>query len=241
MRLDLYLVQQGYFPSRQKAIDAIKNNRVKINSSVVAKPSYDIDNDKQIEVMRLEADFVSRAGIKLHYALQYFHVELKNSVCLDIGSSTGGFTDCCLQHGARLVYAIDVGTNQLDTALRCDQRVILRENTNARMLTTADFETLPDFICMDVSFISVKLLIPTVASLLKSGKEAVILIKPQFEVGQRFLTKKGIVKDSRQEKRVLDEIASLLLENNLIQSNYIKSPIKGREGKIEYLVYLIKK
>lgn len=140
----------------------------------------------------------------------------------------------------KLVYAVDVGTNQLDFNIRNDKRVVVMENTNARYLKRSDFSNRIDFICVDVSFISIKILIPIIAELLDHNDEAVILVKPQFEVGRRYLNKKGIVKDKKQEKIILNEIASLLLANNLIKSNYIESPLKGRDGNTEYLVYVKK-
>jgi len=244
MRLDLYLVSHGFFTSRQKAIDAIKNDQIRVNDKIINKPSTliaELEQDVKITIIDNEQNFVSRAGFKLAHALKYFNIDLHDKVVLDIGSSTGGFTDCCLQNGASKIFCVDVGTNQLVEPLRSDKRITLRENTNARNLTITDFDETIDFICVDVSFISITLLIPIIASLLKLNKEAVLLIKPQFEVGRRFLNKNGIVKDKKQEKRILTEISSLLLENNLIQSNYIESPIKGREGNTEYLVYIIKK
>ena len=240
MRLDLFLVQNSTFVSRQKAIDAIKTSKVKVNNKLINKPSYDVNNDDNVSVIFDQITFVSRAGYKLDYALKIFNVQLKEKVVLDIGSSTGGFTDCCLQKQAKLVYAVDVGTNQLDSNIKADTRVILMENTNARYLKKTDFEYSIDFLCIDVSFISIKLLIPVIADLLDYNKEAVLLIKPQFEVGRRYLNKKGIVTDKKQVKIILNEIASLLIANNLIKSNYVESPLKGRDGNTEYLVYIKK-
>ena len=244
MRLDLYLVSHDFFTSRQKAIDAIKNDQIRVNDQIINKPSTlisELDQDVKITIINNDISFVSRAGFKLAHALKYFNIDLHDKIVLDIGSSTGGFTDCCLQNGASKVFCIDVGTNQLVEPLRSDKRIMLRENTNARSLKITDFSELLDFICVDVSFISITLLIPIIANLLTLNKEAVLLIKPQFEVGRRFLNKSGIVKDKKQEKRILTEISALLFESNLIQSNYIESPIKGREGNTEYLVYIIKK
>jgi 23S rRNA (cytidine1920-2'-O)/16S rRNA (cytidine1409-2'-O)-methyltransferase len=240
IRLDLFLVQNGSFTSRQKAIDAIKAEKVTVNGLMIKKPSYEVDINDDIKVVFDRFTFVSRAGFKLDHALKTFQINLKDKIVIDIGSSTGGFTDCCLQQQAKLVYAIDVGTNQLDPNIRADKRVIVMENTNARYLKKTDFVNTIDFICVDVSFISIKLLIPIIADLLDHNKEAVILIKPQFEVGKRYLNKRGIVKDKKQEKIILNDIASLLLANNLIKSNYIESPLKGRDGNTEYLVYVKK-
>ncbi len=240
LRLDLFLVQNGSFTSRQKAIDAIKAEKVKVNDLIIKKPSYVVDTNDNIEIFFDQLTFVSRAGFKLNYAIQTFEINLKDKIVLDIGSSTGGFTDCCLQQQAKLIYAVDVGTNQLDFNIRADKRVVVMENTNARYLKKTDFDNTIDFICVDVSFISIKILIPIIAGLLDHNNEAVILIKPQFEVGRRYLNKKGIVKDKKQEKIILNDIASLLLANNLIKSNYIESPLKGRDGNTEYLVYVKK-
>ena len=240
IRLDLFLVQNGSFTSRQKAIDAIKAEKVKINDVIEKKPSHDVNLNDNIEIIFDQLTFVSRAGFKLDHAIKTFGIILKDKIILDIGSSTGGFTDCCLQQQAKLVYAVDVGIDQLDPIIRADKRVNVMENTNARYLKKTDFINTIDFICIDVSFISIKLLIPVIAELLDHDKEAVILIKPQFEVGRRYLTKNGIVNDKKQEKIILNDIASLLLANNLIKSNYVESPLKGRDGNTEYLVYVKK-
>ncbi len=240
LRLDLFLVQNGSYTSRQKAIDAIKAEKVKVNDLIIRKPSYVVNTNDNIEIIFDKLTFVSRAGFKLDHALKTFGIIQKDKIVIDIGSSTGGFTDCCLQQKAKLVYAVDVGTNQLDFNIRNDKRVVVMENTNARYLKRSDFSNRIDFICVDVSFISIKILIPIITELLDHNDEAVILVKPQFEVGRRYLNKKGIVKDKKQEKIILNEIASLLLVNNLIKSNYIESPLKGRDGNTEYMVYVKK-
>ncbi len=240
LRLDLFLVQNGSYTSRQKTIDAIKAEKVKVNDLIIRKPSYVVNTNDNIEIIFDKLTFVSRAGFKLDHALKTFGIILKDKIVIDIESSTDGFTDCCLQQKAKFVYAVDVGTNQLDFNIRNDKRVVVMENTNARYLKRSDFSNRIDFICVDVSFISIKILIPIIAELLDHNDEAVILVKPQFEVGRRYLNKKGIVKDKKQEKIILNEIASLLLVNNLIKSNYIESPLKGRDGNTEYLVYVKK-
>lgn len=200
LRLDLFLVQNGSYTSRQKAIDAIKAEKVKVNDLIIRKPSYVVNTNDNIEIIFDKLTFVSRAGFKLDHALKTFGIILKDKIVIDIGSSTGGFTDCCLQQKAKLVYAVDVGTNQLDFNIRNDKRVVVMENTNARYLKRSDFSNRIDFICVDVSFISIKILIPIIAELLDHNDEAVILVKPQFEVGRRYLNKKGIVKDKKQER-----------------------------------------
>lgn len=240
MRIDQYLVLNGYFDSRQKAIDAIKDNQIKLNDIIITKPSHIIKNTDILSVIDDQISFVSRAGFKLHHALKMFNIDLTGKVVFDIGSSTGGFTDCCLKCKARMVYAIDVGSAQLAEKLRNDERVIVKENTNARYLKKDDFSILPDFICMDVSFISITLLIPMIAELLVMDKEAILLYKPQFEVGRSYLYKRGVVKDKKREVVVLSQIISLLESYKLLESKYIQSPIKGRNGNTEYLIYVKK-
>ncbi len=240
IRIDLYLVQNNFYTSRQKAVDALKASLVLVNDKIISKPSYLVSNQDKIKVISATEEYVSRGGFKLKHALEVFNIDLNDQVVLDIGSSTGGFTDCCLQSNARLVYALDVGDSQLAASIKSDIRVVIKDNTNARYINRSDFDPLPDFICVDVSFISITYLIPIISSLLDSNKQAVILVKPQFEVGKKFLNKGGVVKDKRQQEKVFNQIKTLLYEAKLIQSSWIESPIKGREGNTEYLVYLIK-
>ncbi len=239
MRLDKFLCDNRYFESRQKAIDCIKNGFLSVNGKIVTKPAFDVSDQDQVEVLD-RMKYVSRAGEKLDFAITAYQIDLKDKVVLDIGASTGGFTDCCLQHEAKKVYAIDVGTNQLADRLRKDKRVIVRENTNARYLSKKDFDDEIDFICMDVSFISCTLILPVISSLLNSGKESVILVKPQFEVGSGYLDKHGVVKDEKRVKQILYDINSLLNEIQLVKLRCEQSPITGRNGNREYLLYIKK-
>ena len=240
MRLDSALVEKGYYSSRAKAQDAIKEGLVSVNEKTVNKSSFNISEDDIISVKE-DNRFVSRAGDKLLQAVEQFHIDLKGKTVCDIGSSTGGFSDCCLQNGASKVYCIDVGTNQLDDKLRQDSRIVVRENTNARYLKKEDFEDAIDFICMDVSFISVKLLLQPISEILKEGGEAVILIKPQFEVGRQYLNKHGIVTDTKRREAVRDEIISLLPLYNLVKYNCVLCDVAGRSGNREYLLHVKKK
>ena len=239
MRLDVFLVENGYYSSRAKAQDAIEEGLVSVNEKTVNKSSFHVFETDRISVNE-EQRFVSRAGEKLLQAIEQFHIDLQGKTVCDIGSSTGGFTDCCLQHGAKKVYCIDVGTNQLDEKLRNDSRIVVRENTNARYLRKEDFEDEIDFICADVSFISIRLLLAPLSELLKAGGEAVILIKPQFEVGRAYLNKHGIVTDVKRREAARDEIISLLPLYNLVKYNCVLCDVAGRSGNREYLLHVKK-
>ena len=228
MRLDSALVEKGYYSSRAKAQDAIKEGLVSVNEKTVNKSSFNISEDDIISVKE-DNRFVSRAGDKLLQAVEQFHIDLKGKTVCDIGSSTGGFSDCCLQNGAS------------NDKLRQDSRIVVRENTNARYLKKEDFEDAIDFICMDVSFISVKLLLQPISEILKEGGEAVILIKPQFEVGRQYLNKHGIVTDTKRREAVRDEIISLLPLYNLVKYNCVLCDVAGRSGNREYLLHVKKK
>lgn len=239
MRLDQYLVENNYLESRSKAKDAILEGWVKVNNRLITKPSFDVNDNDQITIIE-QMKYVSRAGEKLEYALEQFHISVENKVICDIGSSTGGFTDCCLQKHAKKVYCIDVGTNQLVDKIRNDSRVVVRENTNARYLKKDEFDEPLDFICMDVSFISCTLILPVIANILKVNGEAVILIKPQFEVGSENLDKHGVVNNPKAVKEKLEEIFSLLEVIKLVKCNCIKSSVLGRTGNEEYLLHVRK-
>ena len=238
MRIDKYLFVNNYFNSRQKAQDALSEGIVFINGSVVKK-DYLFKEGDIIEVKETK-DFVARSGFKLEQALQYFQITLTDKVVLDIGASTGGFSECALNNGAKLVYAVDVGQAQLVEKLKNDCRVINMEKTNARNLTKANFDYDIDFICMDVSFISIELLLPIVYDLLVYGGSAVILIKPQFEVGKTHLNKQGIVKNATIIKKMLDERIKYCQQLSFEVAGLIKASLKGRKGNEEYLLYLRK-
>lgn len=239
-RIDSMLVKKGYFETRQKAKYAIENGCIYMDDKLVQKPSKMIDEDVKIEVKGNGLPFVSRGGLKLAKAITSFTINLKNKICMDIGASTGGFTDCMLQNGADKVYAVDVGHDQLCESLKNDNRVINLEGTNIRKINTEEFEKL-DFISVDVSFISLTQVLDKAYELLNESGEMVTLIKPQFEAGPEYINKNGVVKDKKIHEKVIEKI--ILLANSLQFeiSGLDYSPIKGPAGNIEYLLYLKKK
>lgn len=234
MRVDV-AVKEKLGISRQKAQALIEEGSVKVNGLPVHKPSLNIEAEDEIEVSVSEVlKYVGRGALKLEKALDVFKIDVRGKVCLDIGASTGGFTDCLLQRGAKQVYALDVGSLQLDEKLRKDPRVISMENTDIREAQISEV----DFICMDVSFISVKKVLYKVSELLKKPGNAVILIKPQFEAGRSSLNKHGVVKDKSVHRSVIKDIMDFARDMGLISAGLSYSPIKGGEGNIEYLLYL---
>lgn len=238
-RIDNLLVDKGFFLSRQKAKYAIDNKNVFANGKLIEKSSKMCDENATIEIKGDTLKFVSRGGLKLDKAIKVFNIDLTNQICMDIGASTGGFTDCMLQNNAKKVYSVDVGHNQLDEKLLNDNRVINLEGTNIKELNIQDFEDI-DFISIDVSFISLTQVLDRAFSLLKYDGKIVILIKPQFEAGKEYINKNGVVKDKRIHERVIEKILiySNSLGFNIKQIDY--SPIKGPAGNIEYLVYMVK-
>ena len=234
-RLDQLLVDRGLAESRTKAQALILAGEVMINGQKAAKAGQTVDVESRIEVLA-PPRFVSRGGAKLEAALKHFAIPVQDRICLDIGSSTGGFTDCLLQQGARKVYAFDVGTNQLDWKLRNDPRVVLREQVNARYLTAADVPELIDLAVCDVSFISITMILPVLPSLLTPAGEIVILVKPQFEVERSQVGKGGIVRDP-----LLHQAACLRVEQAVAalgyRSSIIPSPLPGAEGNQEFLLH----
>lgn len=242
MRIDVYLVEKGYFPSRSQASAAISEGRVICNGSVVTKPAFPVEQDDTVSVSAPEIQFVSRAGLKLEAALQKFDVSVAGKTVLDIGASTGGFTDCVLRRGAAYVYAVDVGSGQLHPSLCNHPLVSNREHTNARYLKKEDFDRTVDIIVTDVSFISQKLLYPAVSDILPAGGIFISLIKPQFEVGPQHVGKKGIVKDPQGKlfRNVLQELTLTAKQNSLRLISHTDSPILGGDGNHEYLAYFVK-
>jgi 23S rRNA (cytidine1920-2'-O)/16S rRNA (cytidine1409-2'-O)-methyltransferase len=234
-RLDRLLVERGMVESREKAQALIMAGAVLVDGQKALKPGHAIDTASQIAVAG-KAPFVSRGGIKLAAALEEFGIEAAGSVCLDVGSSTGGFTDCLLQHGATRVHAVDVGAGQLDWKLRNDARVVVHEGINARHLRFEDIGELVDLATCDVSFISVTLILPAVAPILRPEGCMVILIKPQFEVGKGQVGKGGIVRSPELHReacvRVENAVKRLGFETSIMQS-----PITGAEGNHEFLLY----
>ena len=236
MRLDLYLTENGFFPSRSRAQSAIASGNVIINGVKALKPSLEINGTEKIEITSNER-FVSRAGDKLQKAIEAFSIDVNNLTALDIGASTGGFTDCLLQNGAEFVYSLDVGYGQLDLKLRNDKRVSVIENFNARYAKKADFDKEIDIIVMDVSFISQTLIYEACSDILGAGKLLVTLIKPQFEAGKKNIGKGGIVrdKDGKIIKEILEKLDLSAKLFGFERIGFTDSPIEGGDGNREYL------
>ncbi|MBR4116643.1 MAG: TlyA family RNA methyltransferase [Clostridia bacterium] len=240
IRLDVALVEQGFAESREKAKALIMAGIVYVNNQKSDKAGNNIKPDDIIEVRGETLKYVSRGGLKLEKAVEVFDFSLKDAICADIGASTGGFTDCMLQNGAKKVYAIDVGYGQLAWKLRTDERVINLERTNFRYVTKEQIPDDLDFASVDVSFISLALIFPVMRTLLKENGQAVCLIKPQFEAGKENVGKKGVVRDKNVHIAVIDKIISLINENNFSLLGLNFSPVKGPEGNIEYLCHIKK-
>ena len=238
-RIDKLLVEQGLAESRTRAQAMIMAGVVLVDEQRVSKPSEVFPSGSAIRIKGSTDDtrYVGRGGLKLEAALKAFSIDPTGWVCIDIGSSTGGFTDCLLQHGATRVIAIDAGTNQLAWSLRTDPRVEVRENTNARHLKPSEFEQPFDLAVMDVSFISVTKVIPAVIGLLTPEQRMVVLIKPQFEVGKGEVGKGGIVRDVRKHERVVAEVGDFVERLGLRCIGVIDSPISGAEGNKEFLAF----
>jgi len=241
LRLDQLLHQKGLFDSREKARRAIMAGMVFVDQQKIDKPGTIVKEDAVIFIKENPIPYVSRGGLKLEKAIKKFAINLQGRVCLDIGASTGGFTDCMLKNGATKVYAIDVGYGQLDYSLRQDARVICMERTNVRHMEPSSLQELADFASIDVSFISLKLVLPVVKTLINEAAEIVALIKPQFEAGKERVGKKGVVRDLKVHKDVVEDIVSFCSSIDLTLINLSYSPIKGPEGNIEYLAHLKKR
>ncbi len=239
MRLDVCLFQKGYSESRERASKQIKAGLVLVNGKIVTKPAYDVLESDEIVVSGDIHNYVGRGGLKLEAALRSFEIAPEGLVCADVGSSTGGFTDCLLQNGASEVYAIDSGSGQLHEKLRSDPRVHVYESLNARLITEETFGRKFDLCVMDVSFISQTVLYPAVTSLLKDGGAFVSLVKPQFEAGRAFIGKGGIVKDPKIYPTVIENVLKNAAVNGLYCQNVIRSPITGGDGNREFLAYFI--
>lgn len=239
LRLDAFLTNEGYFESREKAKAAIMAGIVYINGQKALKAGDNIKPDDTVEV-RGGMEFVSRGGYKLKKAMSVFPISLEGKVCMDIGASTGGFTDCMLQRGATRVYCVDVGYGQLAWKLRSDERVINLERTNVRYITEEQIPEKTDFSSIDVSFISLCLVLPKVYELLADNGECVALIKPQFEAGREKVGKKGVVREKSTHIEVVQKIIDFAKETGFTVKGLDFSPIKGPEGNIEYLLYVSK-
>lgn len=237
-RLDVVLTERGFYPSREKAKAAVMAGVVFVDGQKVDKAGTPTNPNAEIYIKENICPYVSRGGLKLEKALTEFQVDLNGKTCVDIGASTGGFTDCMLQHGASKVFAIDVGYGQLDYKLRIDPRVVNMEKINVRYLDPQQIDPDVRFISIDVSFISLRLVFPVAAALLKNGGSIVCLVKPQFEAGREQVGKNGIVREKSVHQEVLRNVAAYGRENGLEVFGVTFSPITGAKGNIEYLMYL---
>lgn len=238
IRLDTAIFERGLAESREKAKAYIMSGAVYVNNQKADKPGMTLKPDDVLDVRVSSPKYVSRGGLKLEKAMNNFGIDLNGSVCADIGASTGGFTDCMLQNGASMVYSVDVGYGQLAWKLRSDDRVVNLERTNFRYVTEEQISTPLDFASVDVSFISLKLILPPLAALMRDKGEAVCLIKPQFEAGREKVGKKGVVRNLAVHKEVIENITAFATEMGLSVINLDFSPIKGPEGNIEYLMHI---
>lgn len=239
-RLDAALVDRGLVTGRDRAKGIIMAGDVYVNHQKADKPGMNVAEEDEIEVRGDTLPYVSRGGLKLEKAMKEFDLQLTDRICADIGASTGGFTDCMLQNGAKRVYAVDVGYGQLAWKLRCDERVVNLERTNIRYITEEQIPEPIDFASIDVSFISLKLVLPVLSRILREGGEAVCLVKPQFEAGRELVGKKGVVREESTHVLVVDNAVSYAKENGFTPLHLTYSPIRGPEGNIEYLMHLIK-
>ncbi len=241
-RLDVILVEQGLAQSREKAKRMIMSGIVYVNGQKEDKAgtAFDEEAAATVEVRGNTLRYVSRGGLKLEKAVEEFGFCLQNLVCMDVGASTGGFTDCMLQNGACKVYSVDVGRGQLDWKLRNDPRVICMEKTNMRYVTPEDIGELADFVSIDVSFISLKKILGPVYQCLKEDGQVVCLIKPQFEAGREKVGKKGVVRDRKVHEEVIESIMTFASEMGFTLMHLDYSPIRGPEGNIEYLLHMVK-
>ncbi|GFI71980.1 hemolysin A [Clostridiales bacterium] len=240
IRLDVAVFERGYAPSREKAKAIIMAGQVYVNNQKVDKAGTEIKEDDVLEVRGNTLKYVSRGGLKLEKAMQEFPIDLNGKICMDVGASTGGFTDCMLMNGAVKVYSVDVGYGQLAWKLRCDERVVNLERTNFRYVTDEQIKDKIQFSSVDVSFISLKHILPNLNKLLSDNGQAVCLIKPQFEAGKDKVGKKGVVREKSVHLEVVNHVIAMAIENGFSVCGLQFSPIKGPEGNIEYLIYLCK-
>jgi 23S rRNA (cytidine1920-2'-O)/16S rRNA (cytidine1409-2'-O)-methyltransferase len=238
--LDVRLAEEGHYPSREKARVAVMAGLVFVNGEKADKPGTMVKPESDIEIRGSSLVYVSRGGLKLEKAIKSFGLDLNNRVVLDVGASTGGFTDCALRHGARLVYAVDVGYGQMAWQLRNDNRVVVLERTNIRYLTKESLPETPDFATIDVSFISLSKVLPRIGELTAGDAEGVALVKPQFEAGRDKVGKKGVVRDPAVHVQVLDNVTALVAEMGWQVGGLDYSPVTGPEGNIEFLLYFKK-
>jgi 23S rRNA (cytidine1920-2'-O)/16S rRNA (cytidine1409-2'-O)-methyltransferase len=244
IRLDKLLVDRGLAASRERAQALILAGKVLVNEQKIEKAGSVFDPEVPLRLLGEDLKFVSRGGLKLERALEHWRIDVQGKTCLDVGASTGGFSDCLLQHGAGRVIAVDTGYGQMDFRLRQDPRVRLLEKKNARYLTREDVEETVDLVVMDVSFISVTLVLPAVmaaafpeTSSERKGRQIVVLVKPQFEVGRELVGKGGIVRDQDAQLAAVDKVRRALLDAGCVVTEFIESPIFGAEGNREFLLY----
>jgi 23S rRNA (cytidine1920-2'-O)/16S rRNA (cytidine1409-2'-O)-methyltransferase len=246
VRLDKLLLERGLAGSRERAQALILAGKVLVGGQKIEKAGAGVDAQAEIRLLGEDLKYVGRGGLKLEKALEYWHIDVKDKVCLDVGASTGGFTDCLLQYGASRVIAVDTGHGQIDFQLRQDARVRLLEKTNARYLTHEQVGEVVDFISMDVSFISATLILPAVIAATfpesdaeRAGRQMVVLVKPQFEVGRENVGKGGIVRDEAAQMGAVEKVRLALLAQNCTHTDVIESPILGAEGNREFLLFAV--
>jgi 23S rRNA (cytidine1920-2'-O)/16S rRNA (cytidine1409-2'-O)-methyltransferase len=237
MRLDVYLTERGLVSSRTEAKGFITSSSVKVDGRVVTKPSFDIVDGVNVEIDKSSKKYVGRGGLKLESAISAFGISVSGKMAIDIGASSGGFTDCLLQNGASSVIAVDSGTNQLVDSLKQDSRVISIENYNARYMKLSDLPYIPDLCVMDVSFISATYIMPSIRNVLSPGADFVCLRKPQFEVGRSGLGKGGIVKSDKLRREAVDKVVDFAEHIGFSLISVIESPIIGGDGNIEFLAH----
>lgn len=238
VRLDVLMVEKGLVNSREKAKSMVLAGEVLVNGVRIDKPGTSVDEEAEVVLKKSGIGYVSRGGLKLEKAIKVFKVDFEEKVVLDVGASTGGYTDCALKHGAKKVYAVDVGYGQLDWSLRSDPRVVNMEKTNIRYLTLEALNELVDIVTIDVSFISTSLVFPVVKNLVKAEGVIISLIKPQFEAGKEKVGKKGVVRDHLVHQEVLLKSIRSAEKENLACTGITFSPITGPKGNIEYFIKL---
>jgi len=236
-RLDVFLVEKGYYPTRNKAQNAIENSDIKVNDKIITSPSFKVDENCKIEIVSNSLPYVSRGGLKLKKALRVFNIDMNDKIVLDIGASTGGFTDCSLQNGASKVYALDVGENQLDESLRHNDKVINLEKTNFRNINVDLYKSYNiDYIVIDVSFISLSYIFENASKILERDKQIIALIKPQFETKRKEHIKNGVVNNPKLHFEVIKNVIRSANDFGLYLNKLDYSPIKGdKAGNIEYI------
>ena len=236
-RLDVYCVEKGLFETRQKALGSIMAGRVLVNGEIADKAGFQVRDGDKVEIAGEECPYVSRGGLKLKAAMEYFRIDLKGKICLDVGVATGGFSDCMLKEGAKKVYGVDVGEGQLHERIRGDAKFVFLPNTNARFLKPELFPEKPEFAAVDVSFISLKTILPPLLASIGAEAELVLLVKPQFELGVQYL-KKGIVKDEAGRQKAIEDMSAFIKENfkSCRIEGYTDCPVKGAKGNREFLM-----